>query len=203
MKDFKIIIIFIIGTLLLFFTECGVKKMVKKQNDISYQIISATPDSKGGKTDIQIKGTFPEKYFNKKVTLTSIPVLKNPEGNKDTLSAINFQGEKADGSGQIINYKKGSGFSSVQTIHFKPEFQESSLYIQTIVNKKGKDYLFQEREIGTINIKTKREDIQPKVIYKSGTTNEKPNYYYSDHNYIPNKPIEKTAAIYFDFNCDN
>ena len=202
MKAYKIFIFLIFCILLLFFTECGVKKMVKKQNDISYQLISATPDIKGGKTTIQIKGTFPEKYFNKKTTISSIPVLKNDVGNKDTLSTINFQGEKADGQGQIVKYKQGAAFTSTQTILYKPEFEQSTLYIHTVLEKNGKEYIFGEREIGTINIKAKRQDINPKLTYKT-TTNDKPNYFYSNHNYIPNKPIEKVAVIYFDFNRDD
>ncbi|NLJ82061.1 MAG: DUF3575 domain-containing protein [Bacteroidales bacterium] len=200
MRNLKISIFFAFSVV--FFTGCGVKKMIKQQDKISYQVASITPESKGGKVEIQIKSTFPEKYFNKKATLTSVPILKNNEGDTNVLSDMHFQGEKADGSGHTVHYKRAGTFSSNQTIYYNPDFSNNKLSVYATVAKKGKEYAFEERVIGEINIDTKREDISPLFAYKQDNKNEKPTYYYTDHNYVPNKPIEKTAAIYFEFNRD-
>lgn len=204
MKTSKIISFFIICSLIVFLTNCGVKKMVKKQNDITYQVVPTTPESRGGKTTIQIQSTFPEKYFNKKASLSTIPALKNIAGDTLPLTPMDFQGEKADSKGQIVNYKTGGTYSSIQSIPYDPAFGKSVLVLNSTAKKNKKEAAFNERELGELTIDTKREDIDPKTIYKtSSTTENEPNYYFANHNYIPNKPIEKSAFIYFELNRDN
>lgn len=204
MKFIKVFSLLTIAGSLFLFTSCGVKKMIKKQDKITYQINNTTPESRKGATNIQIKTTFPEKYFNKKASLTSIPALKNQEGQKDTLKPIYFQGEKANTQGSIVEYRPETNFSSTQDITYKANFKNNVVSISsTITDKKGNKYPLKEREIGTVNIDTKREDIKPAFTYKTDNKNEKPTYYFSNHNYVPSKPVEKSATIYFDFNCDN
>ncbi len=203
MKTTKIFFLSTIISSVFIFTNCGVKKMIKKQNNITYQIYNENPESRKGQTNIKIKTIFPEKYFNKKALLTSVPTLKNYEGQIDTLTPIYFQGEKANGQGSIVEYKPENNFLSNQNITYKADFKNNILTVNaTITDKKGKIYPLQEREISTINIDTKREEINPKLSYKSDNKNSNPTYYFSSHNYVPKEPIEKTALIYFDFNSD-
>lgn len=201
MKKRRLISILIFSICVVSMSNCQLKKMVKKQDQVTHNAKPTATESRGGKSTIAIKGTFPEKYFAKKATMTITPAIKNYNGEIKQLTPIDFQGEKADGKGQIINYKEGSGFNSVQNIPYDPAFGKSILVLNSSVKKGKKEVKLNEKEIGEVNMSTKRQDINPKLIYKNQPS-DGTNYYFSEHNYIPNNLVVKTATIYFDFNSD-
>ena len=60
----------------------------------------------GGMVNATITVTYPEKYFNKKATLTITPVMEYAAGETKG-TPVSFQGEKVSGNDQEINYKYG------------------------------------------------------------------------------------------------
>ena len=57
-------------------TSCsGLNKMKKNSDLVKYEVTPKVLETHAGVVTVTIKGTFPEKYFDKKTTLTATPVL--------------------------------------------------------------------------------------------------------------------------------
>lgn len=198
-RRFYLMLFFSISVIL--FSNCQLKKMVQNQDKITYNAKPDAAESRGGKSTVAVQGTFPEKYFAKKATMTTTPSIRNSKGEVVELSPINFQGEKAKASGQVINYKYGSEYKSLQDIPYSPNFENSTLVLNSTIKKGKKEIPLNEKEIGKVKLGTKRQEIDPKLGYK-GQTSSGPTYLYTEHNYKAYDAVEQTATIYFDFNSD-
>ena len=80
--------------------------------------IKATPNPaeyKGGKIEVVFEGSFPNKYFGKKMTMTVVPVLTTADGKVYKASAVTYQGEKVKDNNDIIKYKVGGKYTQTAT----------------------------------------------------------------------------------------
>ena len=89
-----------------------------------------------GKVPVTINATFPPKWFNKKATVTVIPVLRY-EGGEAWGTSYVYQGEKVAGNGQVIPQKTGANVVLKSAFDYVPEMQSSQLYL-TFTAKVGK-----------------------------------------------------------------
>ncbi len=124
----------------------GLKKMIENSDDINYSVNPEVLEMHGGEVAVSIKGNFPEKYFNKKVTATITPTLVW-EGGEKALTPVYLQGEKIDGNANVIEYKAGGSFSYNDKFDYQSEMRRSTLELR-ITASKGK----------------KTEDFEPEVI---------------------------------------
>lgn len=133
----KTLIFAFIAVIVTFLTGCnGLKKMVQNADDIKYSVNPQVLEVHNGKVNVSITGTFPEKYFNKKVTATITPTLVY-EGKEKTLTPVYVQGEKIKGNAKVIQYKPGGAFSYNETFDYTPEMRRSKLELR-ITATKGK-----------------------------------------------------------------
>ena len=95
----------------------------------------------GGSVDATITVTYPEKYFNKKGTLTITPVLVYAAGETKS-EAITYQGERVKGNDQVVNYKYGGSLAFKAHFAYAPEMAKSELYVEYVANVSGKEYTF-------------------------------------------------------------
>lgn len=183
-------------------TNCGLKKMVKKQATVSYTATPNPLETHGGKMTMEIQGNYPKKYFNKKATLTLVPVIKTSNGETTTLPTINLEGEKVNGSGQVIGYKAGGKFTYNQTVAYKPSYQNCELILIPEAKLKDKTASLNEIKLaeGTI-ITSERVAIEPTVAYKDQALNGS-FFVFANHNYTGPKVITQTGVIYFEVNKD-
>ncbi|MDD2385560.1 MAG: hypothetical protein PHP52_02125 [Bacteroidales bacterium] len=124
----------------------GLKKMIENADDINYSVNPKVLEMHADKVAVSIKGNFPEKYFNKKVTATVTPTLVY-EGGEKALTPVYIQGEKIDGNANVINYKAGGAFSYTEKFDYTPEMRRSTLELR-ITATKGK----------------KTQDFEPEVV---------------------------------------
>src|SRR6476661_9698859 len=94
-------------------TSCdGLGKMLKKQKDIKYTLTPNPIEMHGDSVQFSVNGKFNPKLFQKKVTLTLTPVVKNTNGGGEkALKPVTLVGEKATGSGQKISFTSGGTFN--------------------------------------------------------------------------------------------
>ena len=71
----------------------GLNKMKKNADQINFKVTPEVLEAHAGDVDVAMTGRFPDKYFNKKVTLTATPVLKY-DGGETEYSPVTVQGEK-------------------------------------------------------------------------------------------------------------
>lgn len=92
-----------------------------------------------GKVNATITGVFPEKYFNKKVTVTVTPYLVYESGETAGTPYV-YQGEKVKGNDQTISYKLGGTITMPVSFNYIPEMKKSELYLAFTVQSKKKSY---------------------------------------------------------------
>ena len=93
----------------------------------------------GGKVSATIEGQFPEKFMNKKATVTVIPELHYGNGQVARGEGTTFQGEKVMGNDRTISYRLGGRYTMKANFNYVPEMQKSDMYLAfnaTIGNKK-------------------------------------------------------------------
>lgn len=93
----------------------------------------------GGKVPATIEGQFPEKFMNKKATVTVIPELHYGNGQVARGEGTTFQGEKVMANDRTISYRLGGRYTMKANFNYVPEMQKSDMYLAfnaTIGNKK-------------------------------------------------------------------
>jgi hypothetical protein len=100
-----------LGTSVLFTACDGLKKMIKKQDLITYDVTPKPLEMHADSVSVAISGKYPAKLFAKKAVVTVTPVLKY-NGTEKKLESLTLVGEKATASGPKIAFEKGGTFSS-------------------------------------------------------------------------------------------
>lgn len=91
----------------------------------------------GGQVNATVTVTYPEKYFNKKASITITPVLEYATG-ETAGTPVTFQGEKISGNDQEINYKYGGTGVFRCSFLYKEEMASSKLRLDFAAEVKGK-----------------------------------------------------------------
>ena len=126
----------LLGAGILMFASC------KSGMDMSKDYYTVTPEileSVGGEVPYTVTGTFPAKFFPKKVVCTAIPELRW-DGGSVKGEPITLQGEKVKDNNKVVSYKKGGSFTYKGNFKYQPEMQNSELYVTFVATKKGKEF---------------------------------------------------------------
>ena len=114
----------------------------KKMGALSSENFTVNPNPLevvAGKVNATITGVFPEKYFNKKVTVTVTPYLVYESGETAGTPYV-YQGEKVTGNDQTISDKLGGTITMPASSNYIPEMKKSELYLAFTVQGKKKSY---------------------------------------------------------------
>ena len=106
-----------------------------KLGALSSDNFTVTPnplETQAGQVAATINGVFPENYMKKKAVVTVTPVLRFQTSTG--LQAVKgqpatFQGEKVRGNDQTISYRVGGRYAMKSTFAYKPEMEQSELYL--------------------------------------------------------------------------
>ena len=113
-----------------FLASCsGLNKMKKNSADVRYEVTPKVLEAHGGMVNVTIKGTFPEKYFNKKATLTVTPVLTYSGGETAFDKVQVLQGEKVAANNKVISYN-GGDFTYTSSIPYTDAMKMSELVLK-------------------------------------------------------------------------
>jgi len=173
----------------LFFSSCNqLKKFIKKQKEIVYNVSPNPIEMHGDSIQFSVSGKFNPKLFPTKVTATVIPVIKYEGGEKE-LKSITLVGEKAVGSGQKISYDKGGSFSyTSEKIPYEPGMKKAKVVIKAIGGFKSKTKALDPVEIADGTITT------PSLVRHD----EKPIF--AQDNFTKNVPANQTTHIHYVIN---
>jgi tetratricopeptide (TPR) repeat protein len=133
---------FILVLAAVFLGSCsGLNKMKKEAGDIKYEVTPKVLEAHGGMVDLTIKGSFPEKYFNKKATLEVTPVLTYEGGETPFDKVQVLQGEKVQANNKVISYT-GGDFTYTSSIPYTDAMKKSELVLRTTakMNDKSLDF---------------------------------------------------------------
>ncbi len=162
----------------------GLNKMKKEAGDIKYEVTPKVLEAHGGMVNVTIKGTFPEKYFNKKATIEAAPVLTYAGGETPFEKVQVLQGEKVQANNKVITYT-GGDFTYTAAIPYKDAMRISELVLRTkaTLGKKSLDFEPVKLADGVIATSTLAMVHARPIIMKD--------------NYIRITPESKIAAIQY------
>lgn len=120
------------------FIACNpLNKMVKRQGEVNYELTPNPVEMHGDTVAINLSGSFPEKYFHKKVSATVTPVIVYGE-NSENYEALKLKGEDSEAEGNTINYEKGGSFSHMAKIPYKDGMETATVELRVTGEFKGK-----------------------------------------------------------------
>jgi tetratricopeptide (TPR) repeat protein len=107
----------------------GLNKMKKNANLVKYEVTPKVLETHGGMVDVTIKGTYPQKYFDKKTTLEVTPVLTYAGGETAFEKVQVLQGEKVQANNKVIT-NLGGDFTYTARVPYKDAMKLSELVVK-------------------------------------------------------------------------
>ena len=120
--------------LILTLSACSLVLMTScsKLGKLSADNFSVTPnplETVGGKVPATVEGQFPEKFMNRKATVTVVPELRYGNGQVAKGQAVTFQGEKVMANHKVISYRLGGRYTMKTVFDYVPAMQKSGMYL--------------------------------------------------------------------------
>lgn len=104
---------------------CSLPKMIKTVEEINLEVTPSPVVLQGNDVTIDITGTFPPKYFAKKVTVEATPYLVW-EGGEVAFESVNFQGEDAAGNSTVVSWENGKSFNYTSTVTYVGDMKDNA-----------------------------------------------------------------------------
>jgi tetratricopeptide (TPR) repeat protein len=128
MKKFRSYFILILAAAVI--SSCsGLNKMKKDASLVKYEVTPKVLETHGGMVDVTIKGTFPQKYFDKKTILEVTPVLTYTGGETAFGKVQVLQGESVKANNKLIA-NSGGDFTYTDKIPYKDAMKISELVVR-------------------------------------------------------------------------
>ncbi len=178
-------------------TGCsGLNKMKKNQETIKYEVTPKVLEAHGGLVNVTIKGEFPEKYFDKKTTVTATPVLTYAGGETAFDKVQVLQGEKVMANNQVIT-ATGGNFTYNAVIPYKDAMKVSELMLRVNAVRGSKNLDFEpvklaDGVIATSNLVQKHGRA---VMMKDNFQRIIPETKVADINYLINRADIRSAEL--------
>jgi Flp pilus assembly protein TadD len=176
----------------------GLNKMKKNAGLIKYEVTPKVLETHAGLVNVTIKGQFPEKYFDKKTTLTATPVLTYTGGETPFEKVQVLQGESVQANNTVIAYS-GGNFTYTSAVPYKDAMKVSELMLKVnaVRGKKNLDFDPVKLADGVIATSTLVEKHARSIMQKDNFIRITPESQLADINYVINKydvrPIELKA----------
>src|SRR5664279_1293904 len=117
MKNFRSYFILILVAAVM--SSCsGLNKMKKNANLVKYEVTPKVLETHAGLVEVTIKGTYPQKYFDKKTVLEVTPVLTYANG-ETPFEKVMLQGESVQANNKSISNAGGGNFTYTNKIPYK------------------------------------------------------------------------------------
>jgi len=185
MKILKLIILAII------LNGCGLHYMSSNYHKVNYEQTPSVLQTKGEMISINLKGTFPEKYFAKKATVEITPVIISENGNENKLKSIILQGEQATGGDETIFFESGGSFVYSDNIKYTDDMKSSTLELRALAVIEDENKILGPVTIAKGVISTSMKVANNEIIA------------IAHHGYEEETILSETATIYFLVNKSN
>lgn len=178
-------------------TSCsGLNKMKKNSGLVKYEVIPKVLQTDAGLVNVTIKGVFPDKYFDKKTTLTATPVLTYTGGETAFDKVQVVQGESVQGNNQVITYN-GGNFTYTGVVPYKDAMKVSELMLQVKAKRGAKSVDFDPVKLadGVIATSTLVEKHGRAIMMKDNFVRVIPENQMADINYLINQYNVRPAEL--------
>lgn len=107
----------------------GLNKMKQNAGLVKYDVNPKVLEAHAGVVNVEITGTFPESYFDKKTTLTATPVITYAGGETVFDQVQVVQGESVQANNPVITYNGGT-FRYNSSVPYKDDMKVSELILR-------------------------------------------------------------------------
>src|SRR5437868_12066491 len=107
----------------------GLGKMAKNASLVKYEVTPNPLEEHGDSVAITVKGTYPAKYFAKKVDLTVTPIIKTSSGEHAFKSITEIGESSQTTGGNKINSKQGGSFSYSDRIAYTEDMRAGDVMV--------------------------------------------------------------------------
>ncbi|MCJ7448284.1 MAG: hypothetical protein MUO72_11370 [Bacteroidales bacterium] len=187
MKKIRSYFILILAAIVM--TSCsGLNKMKKNSDLIKYEVTPKVLETHAGLVNVTIKGVFPEKYFDKKTTLTATPVLTYTGGETAFEKVQVLQGESVQANNQVITYS-GGNFTYTAAVPYKDAMKVSELMLRVTAARGAKSLDFDPVKLadGVIATSTLVQIHGRAMMLKDNFVRITPESQVADINYVINR----------------
>lgn len=129
--------------LLLALPGCGgLGKMEKAIEELNLQMNPEPLTLRGSEVELNLSGTFPEKYFAKKAIIEATPVLVW-DGGEAAFETQGFQGEDAAGNYTVVPFKSAKSFDYTAKVAYQEGMEDGArleLRISGTMGSKSMDF---------------------------------------------------------------
>ena len=129
------------------------KNMTKRADEVKYTVTPSPLEMHGDSVEVNIAGTIPPKFFNKKVSVEITPTI-NYEGGEKSLDKIILAGESSEVTGQKIKYETGGSFSFTDKIAYIKGMDVATLNASAVGKYKAVEKSFDPVQIATGTVVT-------------------------------------------------
>jgi Flp pilus assembly protein TadD len=187
MKKFRSYFILILTAVIM--SSCsGLNKMKKNADLVKYDVTPKVLEAHAGLVNVTIKGVFPDKYFDKKTTLTATPVLTYAGGETAFEKVQVVQGESVQANNAVIAYN-GGNFTYTASVPYKDAMKVSELVlkIKAVRGSKSLDFDPVKLADGVIATSTLVEKDGKPIMMKDNFVRITPETQTADINYVINR----------------
>lgn len=124
----------------------GLGKMAKNFSQVKHEVTPNPVEMHGDSVAITIKGSYPAKYFAKKVDATITPMMKSSTA-ENNFKPITVVGEKSTTNGTKINYKTGGSFNYSDKIAYTPDMKAADVMVKASGTKGSTT-----KELGSVKV---------------------------------------------------
>ena len=160
---------------------CGLHYMSSNYHKVNYDQTPSVLQTKGEMISINLKGTFPEKYF----------AIINENGKESKLKSIILQGEQATGGDETIFFESGGSFVYSDKIKYTDDMKSSSLELRALAVIEDENKVLGPVTIAKGVISTSMNVANNEIIE------------IAHHGYEEETILSETATIYFLVNKSN
>jgi len=195
MKKFRSYFILILAATVI--TSCGgLNKMKKNSSLVKYEVTPKVLEAHAGEVAVTIKGTFPEKYFDKKTTLTATPVLTYTGGETAFDKVQVLQGESVQANNKVIT-TSGGDFTYTSTIPYTEGMKVSELVLRISASRGSQSLDFEPVKLadGVIATSTLVEKVGKPIMMKDNYVRIVPEVQVADINYVINRSDIRSTEL--------
>ncbi|WP_439184194.1 hypothetical protein [Carboxylicivirga taeanensis] len=146
MKRIRISLIASVAVAALLASCSGLDKMNKGAEDVSYSVNPPVLEAHAGKVNLDVTVQFPEKYFDKNVSIEATPVLVY-EGGETAFPSYRVQGENVDGNDKVISSATGGTYTYSNSVPYNENMRVSELVVRIKATKGSKTKEFEDYKI--------------------------------------------------------
>ena len=188
MRKFRSYFILILAAAVM--TSCsGLNKMKKDANLVRYEVTPKVLETHGGMVEVTIKGTFPQKYFDKKTILEATLVLTYAGGETAFGKPQLVQGESVQANNKLISNANGGDFTYTDKIPYKDAMKISELVVRVKATRGTTVLMFDPRKIadGVIATSTLTENHVKPIMMVNRYVRITPENKMADLHYLINE----------------